>query len=66
MTALFRNTVRLRGFLGGITRAMKRGGDYLEVEGEQQAQEQKRIVGLAGGRFPVSKPIYAVHATRIR
>jgi hypothetical protein len=49
----------------GMVRGMRRG-DYLEVEGELRAQEQERIVAVAGERFPVNKAIYAVHATRIQ
>lgn len=49
----------------GMVRGMRRG-DYLEVEGELRAQEQERIVTVAGERFPLKKGTYAVHATRIQ
>lgn len=49
----------------GMVRGM-RHGDYLEVEGELRAQEQDRIVAVAGERFPLKKGTYAVHATRIQ
>jgi len=49
----------------GMVRGM-RHGDYLEVEGELRAQEQDRIVAVAGERFPLKKGAYAVHATRIQ
>lgn len=49
----------------GFTRGMRRG-EYLEIEGELRALEQERGVVVAGERFPVSRDIYAVHATHIR
>ena len=49
----------------GFTRGMRRG-EYLEIEGELRVQEQERSVSIAGERFPVSRSLYAVHATGIR
>jgi hypothetical protein len=48
-----------------MVRGMRRG-DYLEVEGELRGQEQVRTVMIAGESHPVSKTVYAVHATRIQ
>ena len=52
-------------FFCGFTRGMRRG-DYLEIEGELRALEQKRGVVVAGERFPVKHTTYAVHAVRIQ
>ncbi len=52
-------------YLCGMVRGM-RHGDYLEVEGELRAQEQDRIVVVAGECSPLKKGTYAVHATRIQ
>jgi hypothetical protein len=52
-------------FFCGFTRGMRRG-DYLEIEGELRALEQKRDVIIAGERFPVSRTTYAVYAIRIQ
>ena len=49
----------------GFTRGMRRG-EYLEIQGELRAHEQKRSVMVAGESFPVSRSSYAVHATGIR
>jgi hypothetical protein len=49
----------------GFVRGMRRG-DYLEVEGELRAAEQRRTVVVGGECFPAKHSTYAVHAVRIQ
>jgi hypothetical protein len=48
----------------GFTRGMRRG-DYVEVEGDLRSQNGKQTVVVAGEHFPITKTVYAVHATHI-
>jgi hypothetical protein len=52
-------------FFCGLVRGMRRG-DYLEVEGELQAQEHIRVAVVSGESYPVKRSTHAIYAIRIQ